>query len=76
MTRNAPSRLHAAAERASRALFGADRPAEIHCQRSATGWHVYRQFGAGWQPLAECLTPGECAAILRGLEIGAALAQP
>lgn len=73
MARTTPNQLHAAAERASRALFGADRPSEIHCQRSATGWHVYRQFGAGWQALAECLTPGECRAMLRGLETGAEL---
>lgn len=75
MARITPNQLHAAAERASRALFGAERPGELFCQRSATGWQAFRQFGAGAQALGECLTPGECCALLRGLEIGAALAR-
>jgi hypothetical protein len=35
-----------------------------------------RRFGAGAQPLGECLTPGEAQQLLSGLAIGAALARP
>ncbi len=76
MARITPNQLHNAAERVSCALYGEGRPSEVFCQRSATGWHVMRRFGAGAQPLGECLTPGEAQQLLSGLAIGAALARP
>jgi hypothetical protein len=70
MARITPTYLHAKAERVSVGIYGPDSPGRIYCQRSATGWHVYQQFGAGAQALAECLTPGECQQFLAGLAVG------
>lgn len=75
MARITPNYLHAKAERISAGIFGTDKPAEIYCQRSATGWHVYRQVGPGAQALAECLTPSECQKFLDGLSIGCILSR-
>lgn len=70
MARITPNQLHNHAERISCGLFGTDRPSEIYCQRSATGWHVYRRFGAGAQALAECMTATEADRFLSGLSVG------
>lgn len=44
---------------------------EIWLQRSATGWHCYRQFGAGAQALIECQTAAQMESFLRGVAFGA-----
>ena len=46
-------------------------PEELFIQRSATGWHCYRTDGMGARALAECLTPSQMDAFLRGVIIGA-----
>lgn len=53
-------------------------PEAIWPQRSATGWHVYREAGphGAAAPLGECLTAGEALALLQGLEAAARLAAP
>jgi hypothetical protein len=73
MARITPRYLHAKAERISAGIYGPDQPGLIHLQRSGTGWHVYRQVGAGAQALAECLTASECQQFLAGLSVGCIL---
>lgn len=46
-------------------------PEEFWLQRSATGWHAYRRFGAGAQAVIECQTAAEMVAFLRGVTFGA-----
>lgn len=46
-------------------------PEELWIQRSATGWHCYRQEGHGARALAECLTASQMDCFLRGVIIGA-----
>jgi len=46
-------------------------PEELWLQRSATGWHAYRRFGAGAQAVIECQTAAEMVAFLRGVTFGA-----
>ena len=72
MARISSAQIHARAISAAKAL---SLPVEdIWANHSATGWHVYRRFGAGSQALSECLTAREADQFLRGLEIGATLA--
>ena len=73
MARFTPTYLHDKARRTSEVVLGPDRGAEIYCQRSDTGWHVYQQWGAGAQALQECMSPAECFQFLHGLAIGATI---
>ena len=73
MARFTPTYLHDKARRTSEVVLGPDRGAEIYCQRSTTGWHVYQQRGAGAQALQECMSPAECFQFLHGLAIGATI---
>lgn len=75
MSRITPNYLHDKAQRLSVGIYGPDHPGRIYCQRSATGWHVYQQWGAGAQALAECLSPGECQQFLAGAGVGVVLAR-
>ena len=64
-----PSRLHERAAFACKVL--SLEPEEFWLQRSATGWHAYRRFGAGAQAVIECQTAAEMMAFLRGVSFGA-----
>jgi len=64
-----PNSLHQRAEFACKVL-GLE-PEEFWLQRSATGWHAYRRFGAGAQAVIECQTAAEMVAFLRGVTFGA-----
>jgi hypothetical protein len=68
-SRITPNSLHARAEFACKVL-GLE-PEEFWLQRSATGWHAYRRFGAGAQAVIECQTAAEMVAFLRGVSFGA-----
>lgn len=68
-SRITPNSLHARAEFACKVL-GLE-PEEFWLQRSATGWHAYRRFGAGAQAVIECQTAAEMVAFLRGVTFGA-----
>jgi hypothetical protein len=72
MARITTAQLDRHAERAAEAL---GLPvADLWLQHSATGWTVLKRFGAGAQPLGECMTGREAQQLLRGLEIGACMA--
>ena len=71
MSRITPSRLRDRAADACRLIGLSD--GDLWVQRSETGWHVFRRFGAGAQPLAECLTASEADHFLNALSIGAVL---
>jgi hypothetical protein len=71
MSRISSARIHARAISAAKAL--ALPVEEIWASHSGPGWSVFRQFGAGAQALAECLTAREADNFLKGLEIGATL---
>ena len=68
-SRITPNSLHQRAEFACKVL-GLE-PEEFWLQRSATGWHAYRRFGAGAQAVIECQTAAGMVAFLRGVTFGA-----
>ena len=69
MSRVTKSVLHFRCSLACKAL--SLEPEELWLQRSATGWHCYRQDGAGARALAECKTPSQMLAFLDGVIVGA-----
>ena len=68
-SRITPNSLHQRAAFACKVL-GLE-PEEFWLQRSATGWHAYRRFGAVAQAVIECQTAAEMVAFLRGVTFGA-----
>jgi hypothetical protein len=46
-------------------------PEAMWIQHSDTGYSLLQRFGAGSQPLGECMTARELQQLLRGLTIGA-----
>jgi hypothetical protein len=48
-------------------------PEALWIQHSATGYSLLQRFGAGSQPLGECMTARELQQLLRGITIGATL---
>lgn len=76
MSRITRAKIHSDAIWAAKALR---LPVEaVWAQRSATGWHVFREAGphGAAAPIDECLTAGEAVALLKGLAAGGSLAAP
>jgi len=48
-------------------------PNDLWLEHSAAGYSLLRRFGAGAQPLGECMTAREVQQLLRGITIGAKL---